>query len=114
MPSKTFRILFQFTFSKSVINFLELKSLKFRSQMSFFEICVIVQLGIIKNCTWWSDIGETRLPAIQSSFITLLEMVSITVWLRLVNLVGEVMLGRRLVENMISRKSESFLFESHF
>ena len=71
-------------------------------------------MGIIKNCAWWSDIGEIRLPAIQSSFIILLKMLSVKVWLRLVNLVGEVMLGTRLVEYMMSRKSETFLFESHF
>ena len=71
-------------------------------------------MGIIKNCVWWSDIGEIRLPAIQSSFIILLKMLSVKVWLRLVNLVGEVMLGTRLVEYMMSRKSETFLFESHF
>ena len=41
-------------------------------------------------------------------------MLSIKVWLRLVNLVGEVMLGTRLVEYMMSRMSETFLFESHF
>ena len=62
---------------------------------------------MIKNSTGWSDIGEIRLPAIQSSFITLLKMLS-KVWLRLVNLVREVMLGRRLVEYMMSRKSETF------
>ena len=71
-------------------------------------------MGIIKNCAWWSDIREIRLPAIQSSFIVLLQMLSIKVWLQLVNLVGEVMLGTRLVEYMMSRKSETFLFESHF
>ena len=32
----------------------------------------------------------------------------------IVNLVGEVMLGRRLVEYMMSRKLETFLFESNF
>ena len=68
----------------------------------------------MKNCAWWSDIGEIRLPAIQSSFIILLKMLSVKVWLRLVNLVGEVMLGTRLVQYMMSRKSETFLFESHF
>ena len=57
---------------------------------------------ITKNCAWWSDIGEIRLPAIQSSFITMLKMLSIKVWLQLVNLVGEVMLGRRLVETFLS------------
>ena len=36
-------------------------------------------------------------------------MLSIKVWLRLVNLVGEVMLGRRLVECMMPRKSGKFL-----
>ena len=41
-------------------------------------------------------------------------MLSVKVWLGLVNLVGEVMLGRRLVEYMMSRKSETFLLESHF
>ena len=41
-------------------------------------------------------------------------MLSIKVWLELVNLVGEVTLGRRLVEYMMSRKSKTFLFESHF
>ena len=71
-------------------------------------------MGIIKNCVWWSDIREIRLLAIQSSFITLLKMLSIKVWLRLVNLVGEVILGRRLGEYMMSRKSETFLFESYF
>ena len=71
-------------------------------------------MGITKNYAWWPDIGEIRLPAIQSSFIILLKMLSIKVWLRLVNLVGEVMLGTRLVEYMMSRKSETFLFESHF
>ena len=71
-------------------------------------------MGITKNYAWWPDIGEIRLPAIQSSFIILLEMLSIKVWLRVVNLVGEVMLGTRLVEYMMSRKSETFLFESHF
>ena len=69
---------------------------------------------MIKNYAWWSDIGEIRLPAIQPSFITLLKMLSIKVWLRLVNLVGEVMFGRRLVEYMMSTKSETFLSESHF
>ena len=39
-------------------------------------------------------------------------MLSIKVWLRLINLVGEVMLGTRLVEHMMSRKSGTFLFES--
>ena len=43
-----------------------------------------------------------------------LKMVSIKIWLRIVNLVGEVMLGKRLVEYMMSRKSETFLYESHF
>ena len=38
-------------------------------------------------------------------------MLSIKVWLRLVNLVGEVMLGTRLVKYMMSK---TFLFESHF
>ena len=71
-------------------------------------------MGITKNYAWWPDIGEIRLPAIQSSFIILLKMLSVKVWLRLVNLVGEVMLGTRLVEYMMSRKSETFLFESHF
>ena len=71
-------------------------------------------MGIIKNCAWWSDIGEIRLPAIQSSFIILLKILSFKVWLRLVNLVGKVMLGTRLVEYMMSRKSETFLFEPHF
>ena len=65
---------------------------------------------MIKNCVWWSNIGETRWPAIQSSFIALLKMLSIKVLLRLVDLVGEIMLGRRLVEHKISRKSETFLF----
>ena len=60
---------------------------------------------MIKNCAWCSDIGETAcsLPAIQSSFITLLKMLSMlffkmlnVVWLLLVNLVGKVMLGKRL------------------
>ena len=41
-------------------------------------------------------------------------MLSIKVWLQLVNLVGEVMLGTRLVKYMMSRKSETFLFGSHF
>ena len=41
-------------------------------------------------------------------------MLSIKVWLRLVNLVGKVMLGTGLVEYMMSRKSKTFLFESHF
>ena len=41
-------------------------------------------------------------------------MLSIKVWLRLVHLLGEVMLERRLMEYMKSRKSETFLFESHF
>ena len=54
------------------------------------------------------------MPAIQSSFKILLNMLSIKVWVRLVNLVGEVMLGTRLVEYMVLRKSETFLFESHF
>ena len=43
-----------------------------------------------------------------------LKMLSIKIWLRIVNLVGEVMLGKRLVEYMMSRKSETFLYESHF
>ena len=38
------------------------------------------------------DIGEIRLRAIQSSFITLLKMLSIKVWLRLVNLAGEIII----------------------
>ena len=71
-------------------------------------------MGMIKNCAWWSDIGEIRLLAIHSSFITLLKMLSIMIWLQLINLVGEIMLGRRLVEYMMSRKSEMFLFQSHF
>ena len=41
-------------------------------------------------------------------------MLSIKVWLQLVNLIRKVMLGRRLVEYVMSRKSEIFLFESHF
>ena len=41
-------------------------------------------------------------------------MLSIKAWFRLANLVGEVMLGRRLVEYMMSRKSETFLSELHF
>ena len=41
-------------------------------------------------------------------------MLSINVWLRIVNLVGGVMLGTRLVEYMMSRNSETFLFQSHF
>ena len=41
-------------------------------------------------------------------------MLSIMIWLQLVNLVGEIMLERRLVEYMMSRKSEIFLFQSHF
>ena len=41
-------------------------------------------------------------------------MLSIKVWLRLVNLVREIMLGTILVEYVTSRKSETFLFESHF
>ena len=69
---------------------------------------------MIKNCAWWLDIGEIRLPAIQPSLKTLLKMLSIRVWLQLVNLVGEVMLARRLLENMMSRKSKKILFESHF
>ena len=40
-------------------------------------------------------------------------MLYIRVWLQLDNLV-EVMLGTRLVEYMMSRKSETFLFESLF
>ena len=67
---------------------------------------------MIKNCAWWSDIWEIRLPAIQSSFITLLEMLSMKFWLQLINLVGEVMLGRRLVECMMSRKSDTFLYDT--
>ena len=76
-------------------------------------LCCFV-IGIIENCAWWSDIGKIRLPAVLSSFITLLKMVSIKVWIQLVNLLGEVILGRRLVEYMMSRKSENFLFESQF
>ena len=49
------------------------------------------------------------MPAIQSSFTILLKMLSIKAWLQLANLVGEVMLGTRLVEYMMSRKSETFL-----
>ena len=41
-------------------------------------------------------------------------MLSIKVWLPLVNLVGEVMLGSRSVEYMMSRKSEIFVFKSYF
>ena len=41
-------------------------------------------------------------------------MLCIKVWLRLVNLVGKAILGRRLVEHIMSRKSETFIFESHF
>ena len=41
-------------------------------------------------------------------------MLSIKVWLRLVNLVREVMLGTILVEYVMSGKSETFLFGSHF
>ena len=53
--------------------------------------------------------GNKIMPAIQLSFTILLKMLSIKAWLRLANLVGEVMLGTRLVEYMISRKSETFL-----
>ena len=42
------------------------------------------------------------------------EMLCMKVWLRIINLVGEVMLERRLVEYMMSRKSETSLFESYF
>ena len=56
---------------------------------------------------------ETRLPAIQSSFRTLLKMLSIKVWLPLVNPIGAVMLGRRLMEYIVSKKAETFLFEQH-
>ena len=69
---------------------------------------------MIKNCAWWSNIGEIRLPAVQSSFITLLKMLSMKIWLRLVNLVGEAVLGRRLMDYMMSRNLETFLFEPHF
>ena len=41
-------------------------------------------------------------------------MLCIKVCLRLVNLVGKAILGRRLVEHIMSRKSETFIFESHF
>ena len=41
-------------------------------------------------------------------------MLHIKVSLRLVNLVGQVMLGTRLLEYMTSRKSETFSSESHF
>ena len=41
-------------------------------------------------------------------------MLSIKVWQRLINLVGDAMLGRRLVEYMMSRKSKTFLFQSDF
>ena len=59
---------------------------------------------------YWGD----KITTIQSSFIILLKMLSIKVWLRLVNLVGEIMLETRFVEYMTSRKSETFLFESYF
>ena len=64
-----------------------------------------------KNCAWWSDIGETRLPTMQS-FMTLLKMLSIKFWLQLVNLVGE-MLGRRLVEHYDVIKSKKHFYLSH-
>ena len=41
---------------------------------------------------------------------SVLKMLFIKVWLRLINL----MLRRRLVEYMMSRKSKTFLFQSHF
>lgn len=101
-------------FCKSVISFLKLKCLKFHLEISFFEFCVIVQLGMIKNCAWWSYVRKIRLTAIQSSFITMLKMQYIKVWLRLVYLIEEVLLGRQLVQYMMSRKSETFLFNSDF
>ena len=51
-------------------------------------LCSCVIGYIIKNCAWWSDIGEIRLPAIQSSFITLLKMLSIKVFLEFFFLFG--------------------------
>ena len=116
LVSEILRILSQFTFSKFATICFRTKMLNISIVEVFFWIlcyCVII-IKTIKNCAWWSDIGEIRLPAIHSLFIILLKMLSINVWLRLVNLVGEVMLRRRLMEYMISRKWETFLFESHF
>ena len=62
----------------------------------------------MKNCAWWSDVGEKRLPEIQPSFIILQKMLSIKVWPRRVNLILEVMLGTRLVEYMMSRSRKPF------
>ena len=53
------------------------------------------------------------MPTLQSLFITLLELLYIKVWLRFVDLVGEVLLGGTLAECMMSRKSKTFLFELH-
>ena len=41
-------------------------------------------------------------------------MLPVKVSLQVVNLIGEVKLGRTLVEYMMPRKSETFLFEPHF
>ena len=50
------------------------------------------------------------MPGIHSSFITLLKMLSVEVWLGLFNLVGEVMLGRRLVEYIYDVKKVRNIF----
>ena len=41
-------------------------------------------------------------------------MLSIKSWLQPVNLAVEIIFGRRLVEYLMLRKWETFLFESHF
>ena len=67
---------------------------------------------MVKNCAWWSDTVEIRLSAIQSSLIILPKMLSMKIWAWFINLVGEVMLGRRLVE-MWCQESQKHFYLSH-
>ena len=75
--------------------FFLLKSLKFLWRISRFEFDVIEWYGRIRNWSKWLDIVLIIFPEIASSVIILLIILSIKVWLLLVNLVGEVMWGIR-------------------
>ena len=72
-----------------------LKFLKFLWRVSCFESDAIECYGRIRNWPKWSDIVLIIFPEIVSSVITLLIILSISVWLLLVNLVVEVMWGIR-------------------
>ena len=63
---------------------------------------------------YWGNKIACNIVIIYKHCSSVLKMLFIKVWLRLINLVGEVMLRRRLVKYMMSRKSKTFLFQSHF